>query len=152
MTELMDEYNTLMKKFGLPEYSKLQSEFSISKIDEEPILLDIISKIDDRIEFLLKTLNRILQPDTVIADMHESSTFTEDEKKEIFELYKKLMIMHDDAVILMIESDEKAESRFIQETMKDWPDLKSSVAVIVRKMRDSWKQDVDLKEDIGYMG
>ena len=152
MENIKELYEGIKKKYKLPEMEELQRTFGIGKIEEEPILAEIIKKIDDKVELFVKTIYRLMQPDTFISDMHESGAFTEAEKKSMFDLYKKLMMVHDNALILEIDQDEKAEAAFIRDMHMKWKDLRKEMVSIVTKMRDSWKKDVDLKEDIGYLG
>ncbi|MCX6706673.1 MAG: hypothetical protein NT001_00855, partial [Candidatus Woesearchaeota archaeon] len=93
-----------------------------------------------------------LQPDTTISDLYECKVFTDDDKKSMFETYKKLMIMHNSALIAEIESDDRKTAEFISDSVKKWPSIKKEVLSVVRKMKESWTKDIEISEDIGYLG
>ena len=153
MEETKKRYDEMKKKLGLPDFDALKREFSIGKIEEESNMLsEIIKRIDDRIELFEKIINRMLQPDTTISDLYECKIFTDNDKKGMFETYKKLMIMHDSALIAEIESDDRKTAAFISDSFRKWPSLKKDVLAVVGKMKDSWIKDIDISEDIGYLG
>ncbi|MBU0535631.1 MAG: hypothetical protein KKE20_01600, partial [Nanoarchaeota archaeon] len=87
-----------------------------------------------------------------ITDMQESAMFSENEKSEMFELYKKLMIMHNSSLLLEISSDEKKEAEFIAETAKEWDSIKKKMTNVVENMKESWRKEIKLTDDIGYLG
>ncbi len=152
--EPKEEYSRIRKKHSLPELEELQRTFSFGKLDsDEPVLAGIRKRIDEKTDLMLKILNRILQPETTIAEMNECREFSEADKKRIFELYKRIMIIHNYLLMLEVDRDEKAEAEFISSAFKKWPSIKQEIKSIISKMRDSWQKEVeDLKEDVGYVG
>ena len=153
MSEVQKKYDELKKKHALPNFSDINNEFEVSSIENEDFLLrEIRRKIDERIEVFVKILNTILQPETNVAELHECRDFTDLEKEDIFELYKMLMQIHDSALIAGISCDEKEDARFISETFKGWQPIKKQIIEIIKKMKDSWKKDFTISEELGYLG
>lgn len=153
MEDTKKRYDALKKKLGLPDFDVLKKDFGVGKIDEEEDMLsEILMKIDKRIELFDKIIDRMLQPDTTLADLYECKIFTENDKKSMFETYKRLMIMHDSVLIAEIESDDKKTAELISDCVKKWPQIKKDVLVVVQKMKDSWTKNIDISEDIGYLG
>ena len=48
--------------------------------------------------------------------------------------------------------DEKEDAKLISEIFEEWKSLKPELIRYFRKMKESWKVDTEIKEDVGYMG
>ncbi len=152
--EIEKQYNELRKKYKLPEFKEIDLAFEISDLEETNFLLrGIIRRIAERLDFYTTMLEETLQPDTAkLYAMHESRIFEENEKKEMFEFYKKLMILNRHSVEVSLENNGKEEASFINDFMNEWEKIKSELLFYVRRIKDSWKAETDIKEDIGYLG
>ena len=153
MADIKKNYEQMKKRYSLPDYAEINKEFEIAVIDKDDFLLtEIRKKIDEKLELFIKVIDRIIQPDTYIADMREQRAFDDDDKKELFELYKKIQIMHKESLLRSIEEDEKKNAEFINAIWKNWKPAKSAMITIVEKMRDSWKGDLKFDEETNYLG
>ena len=151
--DLKKEYEPLKKKYNLPEFFVLDTELEISSIDEPAFLLrKIRKKIEERIEYFCKILEEILQPDTCLSGLHECKFFDENQKKEIYALYKKLMILNRHALELSILNDEGQDASFIISVLKDWAEIKRNLVTWVGQLKDNWEKETEVKEDVGYFG
>src|SRR3989344_9141948 len=147
---VQEQYATYRKKFKtLPSFDVLDREFEISTIENHPkfLLREIRKKITERIDFFAKLLEELLQPDATIANLRESRDFTEKEKKQIFELYKKFMIVMRSSVEYALTGTDKDNVEFIVEVMKSWEKAKTQTLQIVRKMKASWAVDTKFEEE-----
>jgi len=152
--EIEKQYNEL-KKHKLPEFKELDSEFEISDLEETNFLLKaIIRRMAEKLDFYSTMLEEVLQPDTSnLYAMHETKFFDEDEKKQMYELYTKLMNFNRQSIEVSLEHNEKDEADFINNLLNEWKALKQELLMFVRKMRASWKtEEADIKEDLGYLG
>lgn len=152
--EIEKQYNELRKKRKLPDFREIDLELEISDLEETNFLLrGIIRRIAEKLDFCATMLEEILQPDTAkLYAMHESRTFEEEDKRKMFDFYKRLMILSRRSVEVSLESDEKEEASFINEFMNEWKKIKSELLFYARRIKDSWKAETDIKEDIGYLG
>jgi hypothetical protein len=154
MENIEDQYKKLKSKYNLPKFEDLDKEFEISTIENDKFLIrGIIDKIIDRIDFFSKILEDLLQPDaSLLRSMHEARFFEEQDKKDIYELYKKLMGISRESFEVSLKRDEKEEALFINKVFDEWKELKINLLRVVNKMKDSWKKETDIKEDLGYLG
>jgi len=153
--EIEKQYNELKKKLKLPEFRELDSEFEISDLEETNFLVRaIIRRIAEKLDFYSTMLEEVLQPDTSnLYAMHETKFFDEDEKKQMYELYTKLMNFNRQSIEVSLEQNEKNEADFITNLLNEWKVLKQELLRFVKKMRASWKtEEADIKEDLGYLG
>ena len=138
-----EEYKKL--KYNLPDFKKLDEEFEISNIqgleDKKFLLRFIRRKVNEKIIFFCRIIESILYPQSPnYISMVESRIFTEEEKQNMAELYKKLMHYEKESLILDVESDDKQSTKYINEVLNDWTEIKKQLVEITRKMQKSWNE------------
>lgn len=151
--DIKNNYEQLRKKYPLPDFESINNEFEISSIENKEFLLsEIRRKITERLEVYAKILESLLQPDTAsLSAMHECKFIEDKEKEDIYNIYKKLMIIDRDSVIASL-GGEKENADFIKELLEDWLKLKEDIKPIIEKIRSTWKKETDIKEELGYLG
>lgn len=152
--ETEKQYNELRKRFKLPEFREIDSEFEISDLEETNFLLRaIVRKIAEKLDFYSAMLEEILQPDTSnLYAMHETRFFDENEKKQMYDFYSKLMNFNRQSIEVSLEHNEKVDADFINNIFEEWKSIKHELLNYVKKMKASWKTEKDIKEDLGYLG
>ncbi len=152
--EIEKQYNELRKRLKLPEFREIDFELEISDFEETNFLLRaIIRRIAEKLDFYTTMVEETLQPDASnLYAMHETRHFDDAEKKQMYDLYRRLMEFNRYSIENSLGHDEDAEARFISEFVNEWKGIKKELLSIVKKMRDSWKTETDIKEDFGYMG
>ena len=70
----------------------------------------------------------------------------------MFEFYKKLMILSRHSVEISLMDNNKEEANFINDFINEWGKIKTEMLSYITKMKDSWKKETDIKEDLGYLG
>lgn len=152
-TGIRKRYEALRNKHKLPAFDELDSEFEIGSIDPESFSLrEVRHKICDRIGDVRSLLDEVLHPDTNLVDLYESRVFDEDEKKQLFELYRQLMIADRTAAELSILNDEKSDAAFIKSFTADWKNLKKEAVGFIRRLREAWEKETEERDTAGYMG
>ena len=153
--EIEKQYNELRKKHKLPEFKDMDFEFEISDLEETNFLARaIIRRIAEKLDFYTTMLEEILQPDTSnLYAMHEMRNFDENEKKQMYELYARLMSFNRQSIQVSLERNEKGEIEFINNAFNEWRNLRQEILKFIRKMKDSWNmEEADIKEDLRYLG
>lgn len=150
---LKAKYEPLQKKYTLPSFENLNKEFEISCIEaEDSPLRDIRKKINEKIKVMRSLLEEVLQPEANLAGIYESRAFSEDEKKELFELYRKIMSKDRKCIELFILNDEQADAAFIKSFSAEWETLKKELSKAADKLRDYWDNEKEEHEKLGYFG
>ncbi|MBI2646922.1 hypothetical protein HYW99_00425 [Candidatus Woesearchaeota archaeon] len=152
--EIEKQYNELKKRLKLPEFKELDFEFEISGIEDTNFLLrEIIRRIAEKLDFYATMLEEILQPDTSnLYAMHETKYFDDDNKNKMYDLYSKLMNLSRQSIEAILEHDENKEAQFITTIFNEWTNLKKYLLKYVKKMKESWQTEINIKEDLGYLG
>ena len=151
MAENEKIYNEIRKKHNLPEYNDIEREFEISSIESEQLLRHIPLKIGEKLEFFTHLLEEVLQPEAMHA-MHESRYLTEPQRKNLYELYKKIMFMNRQIAELSLVRSDKEDSQFIISFMAEWKSIKKELLEFVKMIKDSWKSEAEIDEKVRYVG
>ncbi len=150
---IKENYQKSEKKHNLPGFDSLNNEFEINDIEETEFLLrEIRRKITKKIDVYVELLEGLLYPAEGLCDMHECRVFSEAEKNRMFELYKKLMFLSRLSVEISIDENDSRSSDFINQVWKHWAGIKKELLPFVSKVKDSWLEETDIKEEPGYMG
>ena len=151
--DMVKEYEALRKKHDLPGLAELDKEFCIGKLEDADFLLRVVvDKIRERLEQSLKVLSDILQPENNLASMYESEVFSDDEKKKIFDLFKKIAFYHSELVINDYEHTEESAAGLIKKIFSEWSRLKDELLKILASIREAWKNEKKSKLELGYFG
>ena len=91
MGDVSKEYDKLAVKHKLPSFKAL-TEFDVESIESDAnILSSVRHKIADRLHDCTDFVSDLLQPDTNLVTMYESEAIPEDEKPEVYNLFRRLM-------------------------------------------------------------
>ena len=153
-SEAQKQYEELRKRFNLPDFAEIDKEFEVSDLDKTHFLLrTIIRRIADKLDFYSTMLEEILQPDTSnLYAMHETRFFDQKEKNKMYDLYSRIMAFNRKSIEISLNNSEKEEADFIKSVAQEWKIIKNELIPYVKKMKDSWKIEVDIKEDLRYFG
>ena len=151
MTESEKIYNELRKKHQLPDYSYMEQELEISDIESRQLLKHITIKIGEKLEFLTHMLEDVLQPEAVHS-MHESKHLSDLQRKQIYELYKKMMSMNRRIVELSLLRSDEEDANFIRSFMAEWKNIKPELIGFVSTIKSSWESETEVDEKVRYVG
>jgi len=148
------KYRDFKKEYNLPSFEKLDLMFELSTIDKDDFLLrNIRKKMLEKLDYFCEIIESLLQPDTSsFANMHECKFFEDEEKDDLYKLYKNLMFLSKSAMLLGINSSDDEEAEFINSVYKDLPKLQQEILVYVKKIKETWRNESSTKEELGYLG
>ena len=154
MANIKETYLKLKEKYKLPEFSELDSDFHISFIENDNFLLSqIIDRIIEKVDQFSGILEHILQPDTSsLKDLQETGFFEDYEKKEIYSIFKELVIINRSSIMLALEHDLKNEVEFISNSFEQWKSIKKKLSKHLIKLKELWLTENVNTEKVGYLG
>jgi len=153
LQQLKEKYETLQKKYRLPDFDELNEEFEIEKIKIGSFILKEIRRtIGEKITSVLKLLELLINPVnapffvfTLIKNLKPGT------KKEIESLYKKLSTIEIRTIRLDLTNDETAEAEFIKDIAKEWQEHKKALSSFCDDIEKAWQPDFE-KQEKGYLG
>jgi len=152
---IKDAYEHLKKTHViLPEFDKLNNEFEISTIETEEFLLrQIRRKIAERFEPVLELFEHIINPDPgSFNDAYECRALTNGEKKQLIELFRKMMENYRLLTEADLLCDDKTDADSIRKISDQWVEQKKQVIPLIKKLRANWQKQVEPTEILDYLG
>ena len=83
--------------------------------------------------------------------MREVTNFSDDDKKEIEDIYKQLMFLERQSLILEVSPGESEDIKYINEVSNFHKKIKPKIEKIARLMQEAWKKEESLKKN-NYFG
>ena len=154
VNEIEKEYIKLSKKYKLPKFNEIDSEFEISNLESARILIkNILRRIEEKLEFYIEVIGNLVHPDaSSLSTMYEVRYFSDDEKNDVYMQFKKLMKANRSIIELVLVSDEKKQTDFLKGFLNEWQDMKKELISHIGKMKDSREKESTIEEDLGYFG
>ncbi|MBN1793018.1 hypothetical protein JW826_05030 [Candidatus Woesearchaeota archaeon] len=147
------DYDLLKEKHGLAELEELDREFVLGQLEPGKFLLrSILFKIQERCDFALKILNDIIQPENHLANMQESERFSDNDRKKVLELMRKLSYGEKELLLMEFNYSEEGAAALIKRFYSDWIAVKPELLNVLERLRDTWKGDSESRQEYGYFG
>ncbi|MCX8194245.1 MAG: hypothetical protein N3G19_02705 [Candidatus Pacearchaeota archaeon] len=155
LERIKKQYEPLKKKYKLPEFSKLNEEFEIEKIQEKEtdfLLREIRRIMGDKIIAFLRFLEFFLNPQIApLFVLTSIKNLTQKEKDSIEKIYKELANIELASVNLDINYEENKEAQFIKEILKKWQELKPQLQEVSEAILQIQKKSGE-KKNKSYFG
>lgn len=155
LKNIKEEYKKIEEKFNLPAFEKLVEEFDVEKISEKEeglLIRDIRRAVTEKISGYLHLFEMLMNPSSppmfVFSFMKNLS---EQDKKEIKEIYKELSRLQIHTIKLDTMYDENKEAEFIKKTYTLWQNLKKKVYSLVETFEKEFEKNSETKEK-SYFG
>ena len=141
--EIKAEYDKLAKKYNLPSYENLDSEFELMYITNiveiKYVLRFIRRRMNDKVAWCCNMIQTLLQPNPgSLINLQESSFLSGDDKKKISNILKNLMQNERASLSLDIENNEKADAEYIKNSFNKWIKIKPELIGMAKKLKEGW--------------
>jgi len=146
---LKESYIPLQKKHGLPEFEKLNQDFTIEKIKKETDypLREIRRIILRRLGNYLGFIETLINPASAPSFIHiYLKNLTSEDKENMEKIYTALNEMNISAFAIELEYSEKAEADMIKMIYKKWQEIKPAFKSIFQNLQKSWSSQTERKE------
>jgi hypothetical protein len=122
----------------LKDFDTIRKDYDL--VDEHLTTGIVLHKLSEVLEFYLKNIQQILQPEEFHA-LYECNAFSDADKLKLFDLYKRIIITHREILKAEIMNDEKNSLSTIQFVHEEIKAVRPQMLDIVKKMQQSWKTD-----------
>jgi hypothetical protein len=151
--EIKKEYFEFAKKYKLPDYSALNSEFEISLIEHSDFLLrEIRRKVTEKLDYYARIIEELLSAEPTLNSLHECKNLSDERKKKVYLVHRTLMMMIRGSAEVGITNSDEENSAFIKNALEQWNKMKPALKEIIILMKDSWEEEISEKEELGYFG
>jgi hypothetical protein len=133
---LKQKENSSLSK--MKDFEVIKKDYGLTAEDNNPTA--VLHKMSEILEFYLKIIQQILQPEEFHA-LYEGNAFDDDYKMKLFDLYKRIIIAHRELLKAVIMNDDKNSASAIQFVHEEIKGVKPQMVDIVNKMQQSWKME-----------
>ena len=56
------------------------------------------------------------------------------------------------SIEISIDENDQRTSEYIQTVFRKWNEIKKLYLKFIKMLKESWLKDIDVKEELGYMG
>ncbi|MGE0792567.1 MAG: hypothetical protein AB7V77_00115 [Candidatus Woesearchaeota archaeon] len=149
----MEDVENIINKYNLPNLTELYAEFGVfDPKEDEDFIKNVIEKLSDKVHNYIKFFEDIIQPDSTIVSMSESSIFENEERKEIVHILKKLIYYERLYLKININGTIQEKADYFNDYFQNWIELKTKIIPFVNKTIDLWKNDTDESKFEMYFG
>lgn len=147
-------YATYKKKYRLPPFEEMDGEFELSLIEVPDFFLrQVKKKMKEKLQDLGDTFAEVLNPSSEsLVQLYECKLFDSEEKDEIYNLFRHIIYfihaLHESEYL----NDERYDAELINTIYKNWKDIKSEALVYLKRLKEHWKKEMNLKEALEYFG
>ena len=136
--EGIQQYNKIKDKTGLPKIEEFEEEFECRL--QAPVIPGVLNVLMDKLGQSCSHIEIIFQPGRM-ADAIESKFHTEEEKKHLFALYKKILSAIHEVHAAMFDSRE-ARLKEIKKTYQFYiKEVKPEMNKYLKKQAKAWLEE-----------
>lgn len=149
-------YRKIQTMFNLPDFDELRKVFKISCDCENEVLFieHLRTEITDQLfELAEKVIEPVVTHSDSFATTVEHNMLTKKDKKELFELYKKIQSLKWENTLLNLnlEHNEEKTAKYIKKAWEIWNnDIKTTISRISKQLSKNWRELKFKKEKIDY--
>lgn len=147
-------YSIYKKKHNLPSFAEMDNEFELNTIDTPDFFLrQIKRKMKEKLQELSELFSEILNPSSdSLIQLSECRVFDAAEKDRIYELFREIQYYLKALQESEYINKEKQDAELINTIYKDWKNIKTKSLSYIKKLKESWKNEIKLKEALEYFG
>lgn len=155
--DLKKKYAEFSSKYGLPEFSIINTNFGIEELiehlDTEYFLRRLRLCIVERVMGLLRVLESIMNPAHAPIFIHViAKNIDTDSKAVVEELYKGGCDIEIKSIAeSLLSYDETREANLIKDMISKWNDMKPKIEQLNDSILSAWKKD-SLGSEKDYLG
>ncbi len=150
---VLEKYRKMQEKFNLPKFNELKATFKFDSEDFENIDQLRMEISDQLFAFSEKVIEHIIAGNESFCCLFEQEMITSEERKTLFELYKKVQTLKWENNLLMVKPNEKQTVEWIRKTWDLWNnELEAEMTKICKKLSGGWSDLPFKSEKTQYHG
>lgn len=137
--DVLEKYRKFQTKYELPHLNELKQAFKFDT-DSFENMDQLRMEISDQLfAFTEKVIEHVMTGNESFCCLFEQDMINTDERRKMFELYKKIQVLKWENNLLMIKPNEKQTVEWIRKTWDLWNnDLEAEITKICKKLSSSW--------------
>jgi hypothetical protein len=147
-SDVLQKYKRLQTKFSLPQLNVLEETFKFEVEEKDEVFEQIRHEMSDRVfSFTERIVEHLIGGPESLCCLYEQNMISSNERKKMFELYKKIQVLKWKNNMLLIRPNENKTAEWIKDAWGLWNDeLHTELKVICQNLSTRW-EDLTFKED-----
>ncbi|MDO8481406.1 MAG: hypothetical protein Q7S65_06400 [Nanoarchaeota archaeon] len=137
----------LCKKLGL-DSGKIETEFGLS--EDDSTIGGIAHKIAEKTGRYGEFIEGFLNPDhasyAALSEVHVL------DMEKVNEVFIALNLINRQYLLADLKGTEESFQQFIKLSLEEWEGIKPLLTAIIEQVKNSWKESLRGKEELGYLG
>jgi len=134
-------------KYNLPSRSLLESELGKLHFEEnEDIIVELIKNLLEKIQKYITFMENLIQADSTLISMQESSSISDEERDSLFKLFKKTVLLQRTNLLVNLDGDNDDKVAYFKQLFSTWQDIKKSLRPYIEKTLIVWGDSQTFKE------
>jgi hypothetical protein len=153
-SEIKEKYEDFMTRFDLPDFTLINEDFDISKIDCDSLTLlrDVRKAMTLKFSSVMQFVELLLNPvNGNMFSMYLVRGVNGEEKKILSEMFDNLGVIEINSIGLDIVYSEEGEVKFVKESFDSWQKMKPKLMKVVDSLKLNWRK-VTGKKSKSYFG
>lgn len=120
--------------------------------EEEDVIERLTEHVKERYETYSSFLESLVQPDSSMSQMTESSVISDDLRMSAYELYKRMMRLVRTSLQVGLHPDEHARKTYLKTLASEWKAIAKELATYVDAALSVWTVETDMASQEKYFG
>lgn len=143
----------LLKKYNLPSEEELTAELGSYDSEDKGLIITIIGALREKAQKYLNFLEEMLHPDSTITSMQEASMFSNEERIELFILFKQFTLLQRKMLLIHLTTSEEEKVAYFKEYYAFFQASKPQLKTSVEKALSVWSaKEIKAAAIQGYFG
>lgn len=141
------DINEFISKHNLPSKDSLEKELGVLDFEEsDDIINELIKSLREKINKYIHFLEDVLQPDSSLISLQESSTLSEQDRDDLFSLFKKVVLIQRTHLLVDLDGSNDDKIAYFKQLFAGWHDIKIQLRPFVQKTLSVWGDSVSFEE------
>ncbi|MFP4119105.1 MAG: hypothetical protein ACLFTH_03560 [Candidatus Woesearchaeota archaeon] len=145
--------NTKLAQSGLPSREEFENMFGTCDLEEsDDIIENMIDHIIDYLDKYSSFLENLLQPDSSLVAMRESSVVDDATRVELYNLFKKIIYHKRLSLKVMLNPKNEYRIEYLKSLISFWKEINFQLEKHVDDVLSVWKQQESEEPSQAYFG
>lgn len=140
-------FEEIITKFHLPSKELIESEIGKQHFEEnDDIIVELIKSLREKIQKYIVFMENLMQTDSTLISMQESSNFSDNDRDSLFKLFKKIVLLQRTYLLVDLDGNNNDRVAYFKQLFAAWQDIKKSLKPYIEKTLNVWRDNQTFEE------
>lgn len=133
------DFEEIITKYHLPSKGLLQAELGNLHFEEnDDIIVELIKNLREKIHKYVVFMEDLMQPDSTLISMQESSNLSDIDRASLFKLFKKTVLLQRTNLLVNLDGNNDDRVAYFKQLFAGWQAIKKSLRPYIEKTLIVW--------------